>query len=209
MFKDRRDAGQKLAGALLKYSSNNAVVLAIPRGGVVVADEVASRLNLPLSLIIPRKIGAPGNPELAIGATAGSGKIVLNQDVIRALAIDEQFIKEAVKRENEEIKRREQSYLQGKERPETKGKTVIIVDDGIATGSTAEAAIYAVKAEEPKNIILAIPVAPPESVDRLKKEADEVVVLELPPVFYAVGQFYEEFKQTSDLEVIEILQKYN
>ena len=208
MFKDRRDAGRRLAEALKEYENTDGIVLAIPRGGVVVADEVASFLNLPLSLIIPRKIGAPGNPELAIGATAGSGKLVLNEEVIKYLNVSEEYIERATRKENAEIKRRENDYLQGKEIPNTEGKIVILIDDGIATGSTAEAAILAVKSNNPQKTVLAVPVAPPETIKRLSREADEVVILQMPEYFYAVGQFYETFTQTTDEEVIGILKKY-
>lgn len=208
MFTDRRDAGRRLAEALEKYKGSDGVILGIPRGGVVVADEVASFINFPLSLIIPRKIGAPGNPELAIGATAGGDRIVLNREVIRALNVSDDYIKEAATRENVEIKRREQEYLQNKARPEIKDKVVIIVDDGIATGSTAEAAVLAVKSKSPEKIVLAVPVAPPETARRFQEITDEVVVLLSPSSFYAVGQFYDLFKQTTDREVIEILKKY-
>lgn len=208
MFKNRRDAGKQLAKALEKYRDEDGVILAIPRGGAVVADEVASFLNYPLSLIIPRKIGAPGNPELAIGATAGDGQVVLNEEIIRALNVSEEYIKKATERENEEIKRREQSYLQGKALLDLEGKLVIVVDDGIATGSTAQASLVAVKSKNPSKTILAVPVAPPETIERLARIAEEVIVLEIPEYFYAVGQFYEVFDQTSDIEVIDILKKY-
>jgi putative phosphoribosyl transferase len=208
IFTDRRDAGRRLARALEEYKNTESVVLAIPRGGVVVADEVASFLNLPLSLIIPRKIGAPGNPELAIGATAGEGQVVLNNDVVRYLNISEDYIKNAVKKENEEIKRRQASYLHGESQPDLSGKNVIIIDDGIATGSTAQASIIAVKAKNPKKTILAVPVAPIDAASKFKGLLDDFVVLDTPVDFYAVGQFYKNFNQTTDGEVIEILGKY-
>lgn len=205
MFIDRRDAGRQLARALEKYKNTNAIVLGIPRGGVVVADEVAQTLNLPLSVIILRKIGAPGNPELAIGATAGHGLVVLNDEAVSALGISQEYIDRAVLKQNEEIANRQQKYLGNNPYPEVEGKTIIIVDDGIATGSSAKAAILAIKKKNPAKVILAVPVAPPDSVNRLAKVADEVVVLREPIDFYAVGQFYQNFTQTTDEEVREVL----
>lgn len=206
MFIDREDAGRKLAARLSYLKDEDAVVLAIPRGGVVVGVQVAKELSLPLGLIIPRKIGAPGNPELAIGAVAGIGAAFLNEQLIKTLNVSEEYIKKEIKHQLDEIKRREQIYLQGKSPIPVEGKIALVVDDGLATGATAIAAVRALRLQKPSKIILAVPVAPFDSKEALGKEADEVVVLDVPPVFYAVGQFYENFEQTSDEEVKQILE---
>ena len=205
MFVDRQDAGRKLGLRLSYLKGQNAVVMAIPRGGVVVASVVAKELSLPLGLVIPRKIGASGNPELAIGAVAGEGMTFLNDELIRALNINAGYIESEIKREVEEIKRRQNLYLQGKPQPEITNKIAVVVDDGLATGATAIAAVRALRGQNPSKIILAVPVAPEDSKRLLEKEADEVVILETPPVFYAVGQFYENFEQTTDKEVQGLL----
>ncbi len=205
MFKNRKDAGAQLSIALDFLRGQDAVILAIPRGGVVVAAQVAKELGLPLDLIIPRKIGAPGNLELAIGAVAGSGEPYLKRDLIRMLGVSEDYIQKETKRQVAEIKRREEIYLQKKSRVKIEGKTVVIVDDGIATGSTAIAAVRTVRQQNPAKVILAVPVASPEGKKALEAEADEVIVLEAPESFMAVGQFYEEFEQTSDEEVKDLL----
>lgn len=209
MFDDRVEAGKKLAGCLSSYRDQSAVVLAIPRGGVVVAAEVARELGASLDLIIPRKIGAPGNPELAIGAVAGEGKPLLNESLIQSMRLPTGYIEEAVRSEVEEIKRRRKEYLGDKPRPSLKDKTVIVVDDGLATGYTALAAVKSVAREQPAKVILAVPVAPRETVRFLDPEVDELVVLETPAFFYAVGQFYRDFRQVSDWEVKEILRSVN
>jgi predicted phosphoribosyltransferase len=205
MFDDRIEAGKKLAGRLSSYRDQDTIVLAIPRGGVVVAAEVAGELGAPLDLIIPRKIGAPGNPELAIGAVAGEGKPLLNESMIKSMRLPSGYIEEAVRSEVEEIKRRRKEYLGDRPRPSLKGKTVIIIDDGLATGYTALAAVRSVTSERPAKVILAVPVAPRETVKFLEPEVDELIVLETPAFFYAVGQFYHDFRQVSDWEVKEIL----
>lgn len=203
MFQDREDAGSQLAKALDFLKGQDAVILGIPRGGVVVGAEVAKAFNLPLSVIIPRKIRAPDNPELAIGAVAGDGITFLKEDLILALSVTPQYLEQEINRQVIEIKRREKNYITKKE--EITGKIVVIVDDGIATGSTAIAAVRAAKAQCPSKVILAVPVAPPEGKRTLEQEADQVVVLDAPETFYAVGQFYEHFEQTSDEEVKNLL----
>ena len=205
-FESRDDAGELLAKKLDKFKEN-AVVVAIPRGGVVVGAAVAKRLKIPLDLIIIRKLGAPGNPELAIGATTSKGGIVLDRDLIDKLDIPSKYVHQEHVRQLSEARRRQKLYLK-EDRTELIGKLVILVDDGIATGSTIEAAVHAVREELPDKIIIAAPVAPIETADRLKLIADEVVVLSTPEPFYAIGEFYSDFPQVSDQEVVELLQEF-
>lgn len=207
MFRDRVDAGRQLARRLEKFKNSDAVVLAIPRGGVVVGDEVAKILNLQLDIIIPRKIGAPGNPELAIGAVAAN-KAIMNESLVRELRVPDSYIEEEIRRQQGEIDRRRKLYLGDKAPEKLTDRTAIIVDDGLATGYTALAAINAVKQQQPGKIILAVPVAPVDTCERLKREVDEIICIETHELFFAVGQFYESFEQTSDSEVIEILSRW-
>lgn len=208
MFRDRIDAGQELAKRLEpEYRGANAVVLAIPRGGVVVGDQVAKSLDLPLDVIIPRKIGAPGNPELAIGAVA-HGRAMINEPLVRQMGISGSYINQEVERQLGEIDRRRKLYMGGREPISLEGKIAIVVDDGIATGYTALAAIDAVRQHHPQKIVLAVPVAPRDACDRFQGEVDEVVCLEAHEIFFAVGQFYESFEQTTDSEVVAILKSY-
>jgi putative phosphoribosyl transferase len=206
MFYDRYEAGQKLASALKKYrDKRNVIILAIPRGGVVTGFEVAKALNVPLDIVVARKIGAPGNPEFAIGAVSEKGEIILNEETVSNYRISQDYIKKEAKSQRAEVKRRLTEY-RGKKKPiNLKNKIVIITDDGIATGASVKAAISSVKTENPKKIILAMPVAPPGTIEELKKQVDEAVVIEKPSMFFAVGQFYQIFDQTSDEEVKKIL----
>jgi putative phosphoribosyl transferase len=208
MFKDRKEAGRLLAKALSEYKDKNPVILAIPRGGVVVAYEVAKALNAPLDLIIPRKISAPDQPELAIGAVTEDGTTILNQDILQYLRVPDDYIKAEVKRQEEEIKRRIQKYLGDKPRVPIKGKIIILIDDGVATGATIRAAIASIRKRKPALIVLAIPVGPIDTIEELRKDADRVICLMTPEPFFAIGQFYENFEQTSDKEVIQILNKF-
>lgn len=207
MFRDRVDAGRQLAQRLEKFKNSYAVVLAIPRGGVVVGNEVANILNLQLDIVIPRKIGAPGNPELAIGAVAGN-KAIMNEALVRELRVPDSFIEKEIKSQQDEIDRRRKLYLGDKAPINLTGRTVIIVDDGLATGYTALAAINAVKQQQPERIILAVPVSPADTCNRLTGEVDEIICLEIHELFFAVGQFYKSFDQTTDPEVIEILSRW-
>jgi len=208
MFKDRVEAGRLLGERLLVYKGKDIVVFAIPRGGVVVAYEVATMLDCPLDLIVPRKIGAPLQPELAIGAVAQDGTIVLNHELVETLGISESYIHEEAKRQIQEIERRMRKY-RGEKRPypTLKDKIVILVDDGIATGATVRAAILSLRKQGLASVIIAVPVGSSDTVESLGKEADEVVCLELPEDFYAIGQFYEEFPQMSDEEVTTLMKR--
>ncbi len=209
MFKNRQEASQQLAEKLNHYKAKeNVVVLGIPRGGVVTAKRIAQELNCPLDIIVVKKIGAPNEQELAIGAIGETkGSSYLDEKLISELRVSQQYLKEQSEKLKEEIKRRETLYRQTKPPLNLKEKVVIIVDDGTATGATAIAAIREVWNNEPKKVVIALPVAPIDTLHKLEKEADEVVVLETPSDFFAVGQFYENFPQVDDKEVIDLLQK--
>jgi len=204
-FNDRVEAGKKLSKALADFKGKNAIVLAIPRGGVVVGFEIASDLELPLDVIIPRKIGAPDNPELAIGAVAEDGTIILDNSLVAYLGVPKSFIQEESARQREEIKRRIKVYRPNDPSPNVKDLDVILVDDGIATGSTMKAALASVKNQGAKTVTVAVPVGPPSTIEELKKQADKVICLKTPEYFQAIGQFYLDFNQTSDEEVTELL----
>ncbi len=209
-FRDRIDAGGQLANALLGYKRKNPVVLALPRGGVPVAAEIAAALDAPLDLVLVRKIGVPFQPELAMGAIVDGSKpvVVRNDNVIRMAQVEESEFTAARDRELAEIERRRKLYLGDRPHPELKGQTVIVVDDGIATGATTRAALRAIRMREPRKLVLAVPVAPTESLPELRSEADEVVCLEDYENFGAIGFFYEDFRQISDAEVIDLLAKH-
>jgi len=205
-FRDRREAGQLLAEELhFLKGKENVIVLGIPRGGVVVAYEVAQAISAPLDVYITRKIGAPHNPELAIGAVASDGGVVLDHDLIRQLGVPESYVEEETERQRQEIKRRAREYRGDRPPLELAGKTVIVVDDGVATGATTMATLRALQKQELKELILAIPVGPPDAVKQLGKEADRVICLSTPRLFWAVGAFYAVFDQTSDEEVKRLL----
>jgi len=205
MFRDRRDAGNQLAKRLRQYKGvKNVLVLALPRGGVITGYEIARSLGLPLDVLIVRKIGAPLQPELAAGAVSEKGTIILNRNIISALDIPDDFIHDEVLKQKEEIRRRVELYRKGKAAM-LKAKTVILVDDGVATGATVGAAIAALKEEKIFKLVAAIPVAPPETILELRKIADEVICLETPHDFTAVGNYYRDFNQVSDEEVVKLL----
>ncbi len=207
-FKDRVDAGQKLAAKLLKYKEQKeAIAIGLPRGGVVVAFEVAKALKIPLSVIVVAKLSAPENPELAIGAIAGK-EIFLDQELLSNLGVDEKYLQVEIAKKKKEVERRFQLFC--KEKPSSfSQKNVIVIDDGMATGSTMEAAVRAIQKEHPLRVILAVPVAPQETVSHFKDIVDEIIVLTAPINIYAVGQFYESFEQTPDEEVIRLLNLLN
>lgn len=209
IFKDRFEAGALLAGELKRYKGKDTLILAIPRGGVVVASVVAKELSAPLDLIIIRKLGAPGNPELAIGAITSFGSLVLDKELIEKLHIRERYLREEQKRQLIEAKRREKVYLGGQKPSNLFGKRVILIDDGLATGATVLAAIKAIKEKGVKKIILAVPVAPRSTFKRIEPEVDNLIVLDTPDNFFALGEFYSSFPQVSDNEVINILNEVN
>jgi putative phosphoribosyl transferase len=206
-FSDRVDAGERLAESLADYKGKNAIVLAIPRGGVVVGYEISKALNLPLDLIIPHKIGAPNNPELAIGAVTEDGTTILDKTLISYMDVPEFFIREETERQKIEIQRRLKMYRQNEPYPNLNGRDVIIVDDGIATGSTMKAALASVKNRRAKTVTIAVPVGPPSTIKELKKQADRVVCPYTPEFFQAIGQFYADFSQTTDEAVIHLLKQ--
>jgi putative phosphoribosyl transferase len=201
MFLDRADAGRRLAEALSGRFTGALVVLGIPRGGVIVAAAVARALDAPLDVVVPRKIGAPRNPELAIGAIA-PGVQVWDHRLIKRLGVPAEHLRTEVEKQEAEIERRSTRYRAGREPVALSAAEVVIVDDGIATGATATAAIRWIRGQRAKRVVVAVPVAPPDAVERLGKEADEVVVLETPWGFRAVGECYQTFGQTSDEEVV-------
>ena len=206
-FEDRKEAGRLLAAALKGFRGKDTVVLGIPRGGMVVAGEIAGALNSGLDIVLSRKLGCPGNPELAIGSVGEDGRLFLNQDLAFRVGADETYIETEKARQLTEIKKRVQLFRQFKAKVPLEGKTVIVTDDGVATGSTMQAALWASGRENPKRLIAAIPVGAGESVRFLADYADEVIVLRLPRDLYAIGQFYRHFDQTSDEEVLEILKE--
>jgi len=209
-FKNRLDAGRRLAAALERYKAQQPVILALPRGGVCVAAEVAAVLEAPLDLILVRKIGVPFQPELAMGAVVDglAPVVVRNEDVIRAVGVAEADFEAACRSELKEIERRRERYIGSRERADVADRTAIVIDDGLATGATARAALRATRARKPKTLVLAIPVAPTDSLAELCSEADDVVCLEDHEFFGAIGAYYADFRQVSDQEVIELLKRF-
>jgi predicted phosphoribosyltransferase len=205
-FFDRVDAGRQLAEALAAYSGrSDVVVLGLPRGGVPVAREVARRLGTPLDVFLVRKLGVPGHPELAMGAIAEGGVEVLSDDLIHELGIPQRMVQQVAVRERMELDRRDALYRDGRPLPAIRGRVVILIDDGLATGATMQAAVTALRRHEPARIVAAVPVGARETVDRLSRFADEVVCLIAPEPFQAVGLWYDEFTQTTDEEVKRLL----
>ncbi len=209
-FIDRTDAGRQLAKALARYKAQRPVVLALPRGGVPVAAEVATVLDAPLDLILVRKIGVPFQPELAMGAVVDGREpvIVRNEDVISLTGVSEQEFTATCDQQLAEIERRRKLYLGDRPHPQIAGRTVIVVDDGIATGATTRAALQATRMRKPSKLVLAIPVAPTATLKDLHGEADDIVCLEDYEEFGAIGLFYSDFRQVSDTEVIELLARH-
>jgi predicted phosphoribosyltransferase len=207
-FRDRTDAGRRLAAALQHYAGRRDVlVLALPRGGVPVAYEVAQALGAPLDIFVVRKLGVPGQPELAMGAIATGGVRVLNRDVVEALGIPPQMIDVVAEREQRELERREREYRGARPVPAVRAKIVILVDDGLATGATMRAAAAALKSQHPARVVVAVPTAAREACDDFRAEVDEVVCAETPPMFGAVGMWYDDFSETTDEDVRDLLDR--
>lgn len=205
-FPNRIEAGRQLAEKLDKYAGReDVIVLGLPRGGVPVAYEVAKPLRAPLDVFLVRKLGVPGFEELAAGAIASGGVRVLNEDVMRAIPHADQAIEAVAARETAELERREQIYREGHPPPELRGRIVILVDDGLATGATMRAAVKALRQSGAAKIVVAVPVGPPDTCRELEEEADETICLSTPAFFQAVGQYYEDFSQTTDEDVRELL----
>ena len=207
LFRNRRDAGRRLAVALAPYRESRPIVLALPRGGVPVGFEVAKALAAPLDVLLVRKIGAPGHEELGLGAVVDGHdpQLVLNEDLVRAVAPPPGYIEAEEQRQLAEIERRRQHYIGDRSPIAVEGRTVIVVDDGIATGATVKAALRGLMRNRPARLVLAVPVAPAESLTELSAECDEVVCLATPDPFYAVGPHYRDFRQTEDAEVVSLL----
>jgi predicted phosphoribosyltransferase len=207
LFLDRTDAGRQLAKRLAEYADRpDVVVLALPRGGVPVAYEVARALHAPLDVFLVRKLGVPGHEELAMGAIASGGVRVLNEEVVRSLQIPDEVIDEVAEAEQEELQRRERLYRGSRPAPDVRNRIVILVDDGLATGSTMRAAVAALRQSGPAQIVVAVPVGALETCAELQREADRIWCLQAPDPFYAVGLWYETFSQTTDQEVSEMLE---
>lgn len=207
LFKNRREAGEKLAAQLEAYKGRKPLILAVPRGGVAVAEPVWENIGGELDLIITRKIGAPYQPELAIGAVSGDGFVMLNNNIVSRLNVTEDYINTAAEKEQNEIRRRIKIYRGNRSMPLIDNRLVVIIDDGVATGYTLLAALRSLQEKNPAKLVLAIPVGPPDTLTMLENEVDELLCLEAPVHFSAVGQFYRQFDQVSDSEVTAILQK--
>ena len=208
LFRDRIEAGRLLAETLGRYADcADVLVLALPRGGVPVGFEVAKSLNAPLEIFVVRKLGLPGDEELAMGAIASGNVRVLNEEVVRSFRVSNSVVDAVAEKEGIELKRRERLYRGDAPGPDAAGKTILLVDDGIATGSTMRAAVAALRRQGPSRIIVAVPVAPPATCKELQGEADEVVSVVTPENFYAVGQWYEIFDQTTDRQVRELYER--
>jgi putative phosphoribosyl transferase len=205
-FKDRVQAGQHLATKLGQYANDpDVIVLGLPRGGVVVAYEVAQKLGLPLDIFLVRKLGVPGYEELAMGAIASGGIRVMNDDVLRMVNISQSAIEAAVKKEGQELERREKAYRGNRPRLDVRDKKLILVDDGLATGATMRAAVAALRKQRPRQIIIAVPTASPDTCEDFRAEVDDIICAMTPMPFHAVGEWYEDFPQNTDEEVQHLL----
>lgn len=208
VFRDRSDAGKRLAGKLEQYQGReDVIVLALPRGGVPVAYEVAQILSAPLDIFLVRKLGVPGHEELAMGAIASGGVRVLNNEVIQALEIPFEMIDSVTRREEEELKRRETAFRGDRPRPALEGKIVILIDDGLATGASMRAAVQGIKPQYPARLVVAVPTAAPQACEQLEQEVDEMICAATPEPFHGVGMWYEDFAQTSNEEVRDLLER--
>jgi predicted phosphoribosyltransferase len=206
-FRDRRDTGQRLARELAALNLGSATVLAIPRGGVIVADEIVRALGWSLDVVIPRKLRAPRNPELAFGAVTDDGTVYLDARLTRGLHVTDEYLREEIAAQIAEIGRRRLAYRGNRPEPDLRLRTAVLVDDGLATGATAIASVRALRHRLARAVAVAIPVGPPEAVRRLEAEADQVICLLRPGAFVAVGEFYEDFHQTGDEEVVACLEQ--
>lgn len=205
-FRDRHQAGQLLAERLeFLKGHTDLLVLGVPRGGVVVAAEIARALAATLDVFIARKLGAPHNPELAVGAVASTEEVVLDEHLIAALGVPQPYLEAEISRQRAEIQRRMKAYRGDRPAPDFKGKTVILTDDGVATGATMRAAIQALRAKDPGELVVGLPVGPPDTIQELAEMVDRMICLHTPAFFWAVGGFYADFSQTSDAEVIALL----
>ena len=205
VFRDRRDAGRRLAAALTEYRDRAPLIIGLPRGGVVVAAEVAAELGADLDILVVRKLGAPGQPELGMGAIAEGGVLLLNKPLMRQLKVTREQLQGTIDSENEELERRMDTYRGDRPPVEVADRLVILVDDGLATGGTVRAASGALKHLGAAGVVLAVPVGAPATVQQLEPLFDSVVCLETPATFFAIGQFYEDFSQTTDDEVIALV----
>ena len=208
IFRDRREAGRLLAERLSAYRDKKPIVLALPRGGVEVGYEIARALGAPLDVVVARKLGVPGQPELAMGAIGPSGTYVLNEDIVGWLDISEDELEQIASRESREMGRRVRLFRSDRPEPMLKGKTVILVDDGIATGMTVRAAIEYIGQQEPGHLVLAVPVCAAGTAELLRSEVDDLVSLKTPFELLAIGYWYEDFEQVSDEEVVELLERF-
>lgn len=204
-FTDREEAGKLLARELSEYRRQKAVVLGIPRGGVVVAREIARALDAEMDIVLARKLGAPGHQELALGAVSEDGTLFLNRDVVRELEAGEGYIQQEKARQLAEIKRRSELIREVRPKIPLRGRMVIVTDDGVATGATTQAALWSIRSEQPERLIAAMPVGPEDTIRRLAKDVDEMLCLRVPPLFAAVGQFYQQFYAVEDEDVLRIL----
>jgi predicted phosphoribosyltransferase len=207
LFYDRTDAGRRLAKLLKRRIQGPCIVLAVPRGGVVVGYEVAKELGCPLDVVISRKVGAPAQPELAVGAVAEDGVVFVDEEIAGLVGVSRDYVERRAREELREVRRRAEEYRGGREMPDLSGKTVILVDDGLATGLTMMAAVHMARDKGAEKVVVAVPISPPETVAKLRRHADEVICLETPTNFYAIGQFYERFDQLTDEETNSILRK--
>jgi putative phosphoribosyl transferase len=209
LFNNRQDAGRRLAGELMRFKDRRPVVLALPRGGVPVGFEIAQALGAPLDVILVRKIGAPDLSELAVGAIVDGENLekVIDERIAAKLGVPQAYLDEEIARQAREIERRRELYLTGRPPADVRNSTAIVVDDGIATGATMRAALLAVRRRAPSRLILAVPVAPASAIEGLRPEVDELVCLATPEEFYAIGQFYLDFHQVSDDEVVTLLER--
>jgi putative phosphoribosyl transferase len=205
LFRNREEAGKKLAGVLKEFKGKDVIVLGIPRGGVVVANEVAKSLGAPLDVVVTRKIEAPGEPEYALGAVTQEGEVIMDRQAAESLGASPAYLDDQIRKKKGEVKERMERLRGDKPYPRLDGKVVVIVDDGIATGSSVGAAVMSVKKRKPKEVVVAVPVAPADAIEMLAREGARVVCLETPGPFLAIGEFYEDFDQVEDSEVKRIL----